>query len=256
MKWLCLIFCFVMVGCLKTSDQLRREKIVDTMSVQMKESQEMMANLNLRLQEFQEKATNFQGQVEELEHKQKELTTSQTKRINENLEQLNAQMSAMQKAVDQNSENLKALQEQVNSQKKFVSNVTKSLSGMTPAQSNISDLNKAIKLVDQRKYKEAKPLLNDLLTAKLGPAKKNKVYYHLGIVEYVEKDYEECLVLMSKIFTKWPKSSYAPKSLLYIARSFRDQGKKDEAKATYQTILKDYAKSRQASTAKKELNKI
>lgn len=256
MKWRYLVLCILFSGCLKTSEELRREKIVDTMSVQMKESQEMMANLNLRLQEFQEKAQNFQGQVEELEHKQKELTTSQTKRINENLEQLNAQMAAMQKAVDQNSADLKALQEQVNSQKKFVSKVTKSLSGIGAETSPVAMLDQGIKLVDQKKYKEAKPILSDLLNANLSAAKKNKLYYHLGLIEYAEKDYEECLVYMSKIFTKWPKSSYAAKSLLYIARSFRDQGKKDEAKASYQTLIKDYAGSKHAKIASAEIKKI
>lgn len=245
---------FIFSSCLKTSEELRREKIVDTMSVQMKESQAMMAELNTRLQEFQERATSFQGQVEELEHRQKELTTSQSKKINENLESLNAQIASLQRTVDNNEKTIRELGSEIHSQKKFVSKVTKSLSGMS--NSPIDQYNEAMKLMDQKKYQQALPLLEDLVSSNINAGKKNAVYYNLGLIKYDKKDYEQCLIYMSKIFTKWPRSSYAPKSLLYIARSFREQGKKDEAKASYNTLIKDYSKTSQAKAGSSEIKKL
>ena len=69
----------------------------------------------------------------------------------------------------------------------------------------------------------------------------------------MDKKYDDALVYFSKIYTNYPKSSFAPRSLLYIARCFNKLGKKDESKASYQELIDNYPKSSHAKTAKKEM---
>ncbi len=57
----------------------------------------------------------------------------------------------------------------------------------------------------------------------------------------------------SKVYTKYPKASLAPNSLLYIAKSLKKLGKKDEAKEAFQRCVDDYPGSNEAAEAKKEI---
>ena len=71
-------------------------------------------------------------------------------------------------------------------------------------------------------------------------------------MSYWNKQYDEALSYFSNIYNKWPKSSWAPRALLQIARTFKKQNKMDEAKATYSEIITNYPKSSEATKAKKE----
>ena len=50
----------------KTAEEIRREKLVDTMSVQMGESQKLNADSLIRLQELEERLNNIQGNIDTL----------------------------------------------------------------------------------------------------------------------------------------------------------------------------------------------
>ena len=112
----------------------------------------------------------------------------------------------------------------------------------------------AHKAFEANKQKKAKELyLQVLAEDKVNNAVKNHVFYNLGLLNYWSKKYDDALVYFSKIYTKYPKSSFAPASLLYIGRSFKNQNKTDEAKATFEELIKNYPKSRHAKSAQKEL---
>lgn len=109
-------------------------------------------------------------------------------------------------------------------------------------------------LVRANKYAEGRRELEALLDHKdLNAADNNKVLHGLGRVEFYTKNYEKALVYFSKIYTNYPRSSLAPSSLLFIARSLDRIGKKKESKEAYNQVIEEYSDNAAATEAKKEL---
>ncbi len=104
------------------------------------------------------------------------------------------------------------------------------------------------------KYAEAREELEALIDhSDLTPGDNNKVLYGLGKVEFFTGNAEKALVYFSKIFTKYPKASLAPGSLLFIGKSLKKLGKAEEAKQAFTKVVEDYKSSKEANEARKEL---
>ncbi|MDH4469198.1 MAG: tetratricopeptide repeat protein [Bacteriovoracaceae bacterium] len=107
------------------------------------------------------------------------------------------------------------------------------------------DFQSKISLVENQiksgKLDEAKALCESIIQdSAFSPGKHNQCRYKLGEVAYKKKNYDDALVYFSKIYTQWPKSTLAPESLFQIAKIFKDQGKKTEAKAAISKLEKEY----------------
>lgn len=238
-------------GCFKTAEEIEREKKVDQMSVQYDQSSKIIADLQLQVKELQNKLANATGQLEEIDHLQKEMSEKQKKTLEEYVSQLDAQVKLLILETKSQKSDIKKLQAEINKQKAYTKRVTKSLTKISSSQPTWENANK---LFEANKMSDAEAMYLEVLDAgKINAAQKNAVHYNLGLINYWNKKYEDSASFFSKIYTKWPKSSYAPKSLLYIARCFDKLGKKAEAKATYQELVKKYPKSNQAQKAKKEM---
>ncbi|NDD86069.1 hypothetical protein EBZ38_17555, partial [bacterium] len=87
----------------------------------------------------------------------------------------------------------------------------------------------------------------------LSQGDKNKLLHGLGKVEYFSGNLEKAMVYFSKIFTKYPKATLAPSSLLFIGRSLNKMGKKDEAKEAFKKVIEDYKDTKEANEARKEI---
>ena len=72
-------------------------------------------------------------------------------------------------------------------------------------------------------------------------------------IEYINKNFDNALIYFSKVYTKYPKSSFAPNALLHIGLTFKKQNKNDNALAAFKEVIKNYPKSSQANTAKNHL---
>jgi len=72
-------------------------------------------------------------------------------------------------------------------------------------------------------------------------------------VEFYTGHNDKALVYFSKIYTKYPRSSLAASSLLFIGRSLKKTGKTEEAKQAFQQVVDDYKGTKEANAAKKEL---
>ncbi len=113
---------------------------------------------------------------------------------------------------------------------------------------------KALGLIRKKRFKEAKDQLEAFIDNEdLTPGDKNKVLHGLGIIEFFNGSPEKAMVYFSKIYTKYPKASLAPSSLLYIGRSLGKMGKKDESKQAFQKVIEDYGGTKEANEAKNEL---
>lgn len=249
-----LVLLTLAVSCIKTAEQVQREKRMESISDQMKDSQGLLADLIGQIKDMQSQLDKTNGRLEELEHRQGKVNPEQLNKMNESLTLLQTQQQA-------ESTQLLQIQNELKEQRGFLEKVTASLGSMTkesakPAKKKSAkgDLAEALNLVSKNEYKEARSSLESLIDHEdLSPGDKNKVLHGLGRVEFFTKNYDKALVYFSKIYTKFPKSSLAPGSLLYIGKTLDKMGKKDEAKEAYAKVVEDYPSSKEAASAKKEI---
>ncbi|MBA2405364.1 MAG: tetratricopeptide repeat protein [Bdellovibrionales bacterium] len=252
MKFLSFFFLLVLtVSCIKTAEQVQRERRVESMSEQMRDSQGLVADMVSQMKDMQGQLDKLNGRMEEMEHKNKKLDPDAINKMNENVNLVKNQQEAQ-------GAQLLQIQNELKEQRAFIEKVTANLSNASsnkPQKKNAKEeLAQAINLVYKHDYKDARSELEPLIDhPDLSPGDKNKVFYNLGKVEYSTKNYEKGLVFFSKIFSNYPKSSLAPSSLLFIARCLKKMNKKEEAKEAFAKVIEDYADTSEAKEAKKEI---
>lgn len=247
------LFLLLLTSCFKTAEEIRREQEVDQRIAQ---SSKTIADLNETIQNLKQQIASTSGQIEEFDYKRQKNDQELNKTMSETMVQLTEQVKNL---VEENAEiktQLAKLQGDVSTQKKYIKNVTGSLSkiaGPTKS-SSTSKLQEAHSAFEKNNKKEAQELYNEVLAeGKINNAQKNHVYFNLGLLDYWNGKYNDAITYFSKIYTKWPRSSFSPRALLYIARSFDKQKKSAEAKAMYEELINKYPKSSHAKTAKKEV---
>lgn len=252
-----LSFCLLLalsVSCIKTAEQVNREKRIDSMNAQLADSQGLVADMVSQMKDMQNQLDKLNGKIEELEHKNKGANEESFGKVNESMAMMKAQQETQ-------GTQLQGIQTELKDQKAFLEKLMGSLSA---AQSNNnsksqkksakSDLAQGLSLIKSNDYSDAREILEGLIDHNdLSPGDQNKVLHGLGKVEYYTKNYEKGLVYFSKIYSKYPKASLAPSSLLFIGRSLDKMGKKPEAKEAFAKVIEDYAGSSEAKEAKKEL---
>lgn len=257
MKILLLASLFVFsTACIKTAEQVNREKRFDQVSSQVGDTQGLVADLVSQIKSMQTQLDRMNGRLEEMEHKQRgQVSAEQVNKMTETLNVMKTQQ-------DTDREQMTAIQTELKDQRAFLEKVTASLAAAKEApvtkkekkKSAKADLDKGLSLIKQNKYNEARVELESLIDHdELTPGDKNKVLHGLGKVEYYTGNHEKAMVYFSKIFTKFPKASLAPSSLLFIGKSLEKMGKKEEAKQAYQKVVEDYKGSKEANEARKEL---
>ncbi len=252
-KFFSLVFLLSLsTACIKTAEQVEREKRMENMSEQMKDSQGLLSDVLAQIKDMQQQLDRMNGKVEELEHRQGKINPDQLNKMNENMALIKTQQET------QNTQMLQ-IQTELKEQRAFLEKVTTSLaSAKEPARakkkSAKAELADAVALVRNNKYAEARSTLQDLSSNdELTPGDQNKITFNLGKVEFFTKNYDKAMVYFSKLYTKYPKSSLAAPSLLFIGKSLEKMGKKDEAKEAYNQVIEGYPDSKEAAEAKKEL---
>lgn len=252
MKFLGFFFLLVLsVSCIKTAEQVEREKRMESMSEQMKDSQGLVADMVSQMKDMQSQLDRLNGRLEEIEHRNKQLNPESINKMNEGLNVLKTQQ-------ENDSAQLLQIQNELKEQRGFIEKVTASLSAAAAPKaqkkSAKNELNHALELIKKDAYAEARTELEGLIDHKeLTPGDHNKVLFGLGKVEYYTKNYDKSLVYFSKIYSRYPKSSLAPSSLLFIGRNLEKMGKKEEAKEAFLKVTEDYAGTKEAKDAKREL---
>jgi TolA-binding protein len=242
-------------SCFKTAEEIRRDKKVDEMIGQ---SASLTAELQMKMNELQNKLASTSGQIEEIDYKATTNNQETTKTLSQTIASLSEQVKILNKENSDNKAEIQKIQSELDAQKKYVSKLTGTLNKIAgPSKSSsgskIQDAHKAFEKNDQ---KEATKLYEQVLAeGKINNRQKNHVRYNLGLMSYWNKKYDDALSYFSSIYTKWPKSSWAPRALLQIARTFKKQNKKAEANATYDEIIQKFASSSEAKKAKEEKGK-
>ncbi|MGK0367314.1 MAG: TolA-binding protein [Thermoproteota archaeon] len=242
-------------SCLKSTEDLQREKLVVQLDRQMKDSQKIIADMTVKLKDFEQKVSTVNGQIETIEHESGQSKEKNKLSQAQKILELNEKIKYLELKITNNQNNIKSLDDNIKKQKVFFKKINKSLNTITQAPKSAykKDLSSALKNLRKNKYKKAKGLFESILLEKISNADRNKAYHGLGIISYNQKRYEDTTIYMSKIYTKWPKSSKAASSLFYIAKAFKAQKKSDEAKQLFTELISKYPKSPEAKKAKKEI---
>ncbi len=226
-----------LTGCLKTAEQVKREQRFEAMSEQLSESQNIVADLTVMLKNFQAQIDSLNGKVEEIQKAQKEVSGSDLKAMNESLNLMKGQLEVIQKKTDSQEQELKE-------QRQFIEKVTDKLGKMgsasAPKKNSKASIQEARKLMSKKKWGDARSILEDIIADGSNPADVNKALFAMGEIEFNQKNWEKSLVFFSKIYTKYPKSSLAPASLLHIGKALNQLGKKDEASQAFTELRANY----------------
>jgi TolA-binding protein len=231
-----------LTGCLKTAEQIRREQRVESLSQELADSQNIVADLTVMLKNLQSQIDTLNGRVEELQQGQKVVQSVDLKGMSENVTVLKQQLEAL--TITQTAQS-----EEIKQQRVFIEKVTNKLGKISTPSENAQknpkeEIQAALKLVGRKKWKEARQSLETLVDSpNLTAADVNKVYHGLGLVEFGQKNWEKSLVFFSKIYTKYPKSSLAPSSLLYIGKALDQLGKKEESNQAFKELKSQYPQS-------------
>lgn len=245
-----------LTSCFKTAEQIRREKVVDNMEQELKQSAKIIAELTTRVQTLQNGQMQATGKIEEINHLQETKSLEQQKTTENILNQINEQVQVLIENDKRNQKKISNLDKEVSSLRNYIKSVSGTLTKIagptkSSSQNKLQDAHRAF---EKNKQDEAAKLYKEcLVEGKINARQRNHVYYNLGLMDYWNKRYDSALVSFSKIYTKSPKSSWAPKALIYLARTFKKQKKQDEALATYSELIKKYPKTSEAKKAKKEM---
>ena len=254
---------FLVTGCFKSAEEIRREKMVDKMSEQLEQSSRLVATLTQQVTDLQSRLDSTSGQLEEIGYKTSTSQQETQETFSQTTAQLAEQVNALKMDVQKNKMSMLSINESLSAQKKYLDKINKtlaSLGGMggvssdSSTKSSLSTIETAHKAFEKNQQTKAKDLyLKALSEDKVSASQKNHIWHNLGLLDYWNKRYDDAAVWFSKVYTKYPKSSWAPRSLLYIARCFKKNKKMDEAKATYAQLIKEYPSSKYVTTANEEM---
>jgi len=242
----------LLTSCFKTAAELKRERDIDS---QLTQSSRIIAELTSQVSELKGGLASNSGQLEEYDHRSKTNAEVQQVNFSQTVAQLSEQVKVLIEDNKLTQSQVAALSQDVKKQQNFIKKVTGTLSTMSSTpKTGKSLLNQAHKNFEKNHLTKAMPMYERVLSEnKINNSQKNHVYFNLGYIKFHKKKYEEAKVYFSKIYTKYPKSSYAPRSLLYLARTFKKQNKTDVSSALFDELIAKFPKSKQAIIAKKEM---
>ena len=241
------LIAFTFQSC-KTAEQIKREKLVDTMAFQIKETQTLNAGRTVKMQQIEDLLTKLQGRLEQSVYSQKQAQEIEIRKIESDVAVLKENFATMQNQMDKISRDL-------TEQKQYINKVLKLLKTATAPP--LTPYNKAMSSYRKKQYTKAKPLLLKLLNnKKIKGNKRARVYHNLGMVSFIKKDYQKALVYFSKLYTNYPKASYNSNGLLYLGKSFQKLKQIEQARQTFKELIEKYPKSSSAKNAKKILKKL
>jgi TolA-binding protein len=208
---------------------------------------------------LQEEVTQLRGALEESNHKN---------RPEQHVKPLQEEIALLKTRLTNQEESLTTLKAQSDEQKKYLEQVLATLEKLNleltkdTKKSKKKDSNKLATLKDAnllfkaKKLPEAKEQYQDILGAAKKAAEKAEAIHYLGIISYLEKDYDAAIAHLSTLFNDYPKSSFLSSGMLVLAKCFQKNKMKAESKQTLDELISRFPKAREAKEAKELLSKL
>jgi TolA-binding protein len=254
-----LLAIFVLSGC-KTTEDIRREQMVDNLSLQMVQNQQMTAEATVRLQALEERLGLLTGQVEEQEYQ----TIQENQR---QLKELGERMNLIETNNRNTQRELEAIKTQLNEQKKFLDELMKTLNtltqnrqqrgggatGGTPA--NLYD--EAMEDYTRGRYAQARPKLERLLNEnRVRGNQRSRTLHNLGMIAFMDKKDELAQVYFSRLITEHAQAGQVRNGMLFLGKSFQRSGMKTEARQILEELVRQFPDANQVAEARKILSSL
>ncbi len=249
-----LLSLLLLIGC-KSTEEIRREKLVDAMSIQMNQGQKISADLSIRIQNIEEQLSAFQGSLETSDHQKTQKFQSYGERI-QALEEL---VESLNTNINEKDKTLQSIDDRLKKQDQFIKEILSTLKSGSKAKKTakkVSPYQEAMTNYKKGRYKEARPQLENLLEGKLSNKGKARVMHNLGMIAFMQKRDQDALTYFSKLFTEQPNSLYNANGLIHLAKTFDRLGQKDQAKETLKEMLNRFPKHHRAKIAEDLLKKL
>jgi len=235
--------CMIALSSCKSTEEIQRQEMFNQMAIQLEANNRLTAELVSRVSDIETQVNTITGKVEESQYKNEQLVKENVNKISEN-------MSAISEKLKLNDAELSKAKSKLNQQNKYIKKINSTIS--SAAGSNASLYDQAMSNYKRGRYSTAQKQLATVINdKKIKGNKKARALHNLGIIHFMKKRYDNSLSYLSRIITEHGKSAYVKNALLHIGKSFRGQGKTNEANAAFKRILSKYPKSKQAKEAKK-----
>lgn len=260
------MFCLVIFSSCKTQEDVRREREVETLNEEIQQTKKTAVSSNSRFSSIEEQISQLTGKIEEAYH--------QRAQEQKELQNLQEKITRLEEAHAKQVEYLKALTEKVNNQSGYIEEVIETLAKLSDKSGEKSSTKKKVDEVndndknssDKSSTPPAITLQNGIKEYKAGSfesaedifkqiinnekaKKKSKegALYHLGLIEFKNRNFNDAKAYFSKFFSEYPDSTYAPSALLHLAKTFNSLKMKEEAKMTLEELNSRFPKSKETS---------
>lgn len=248
---------FLTVSSCKTTEDIQREQMVDNLSLQVVEGQKLSASTSSRLERMEEKINALQGQIETSGHQGQE-------NLNKELEAIKTDIASLKEENNTNHQEFKLIKNKLEEQDNFLKEVISTLEKMEGKKARGKKKVKekgnlyqtALKNYRSGKYKASFDQFHDILKGRFDYKQKAHALHNIGMIEFMNKNFNQAIVLFSKLYSQYPKAPYVKNGLLFMGKSFQKINKKNEAKETYKQLIRLFPQSKQARDAKNILSKI
>lgn len=259
-KILFLALVLSLVGC-KTTEDIRREQMVDNISLQMVQNQQMTAEATVKLNAIEERLGLLTGQVEVQEYQTMQQTQTDLTALKERMDAIETQNRATQSELDR-------IKAQLTEQKKFMDELLKTLSTLTQKKSTSAGAGKSASSSDSLyeqamddyksgRYAQSRVKLEQLLNAnQVKGNQRSRTLHNLGMIAWIEKQDDKAQVYFSKLLTEHADSPQARNGMLFLGKSFHRSKQTNEAKQILEELIKRFPDANQVKEAKALLAKI
>jgi tol-pal system protein YbgF len=119
-----------------------------------------------------------------------------------------------------------------------------------------ADYQKAYKLLEQKKYKEAVAAFQGYLKKYPSGSYRDNAYYWSGEANYVNQDSKAALADFQTVVEKFPKSDKVPGALLRIGSIQIDAGDRKKGESILNRVVKEFPDTTAARAAQKRLERL
>lgn len=266
---LIIVVTLIISGC-TTDEDIKRQQMLDNLATQMVQNQKMTAEQMIRLQNVEERMGILRGSMEDAGHTRQQVVEKRINELKDALSNLQTDQAEAQKKIlliETNAtqqkrylDKLLATLTQINSKiessgskrSRSTRSKKKGRSGQkqTPFQKALRDYRNA-------KYARAKSQFLDLINdKKIKGNQRARLIHNLGMSEYMLGNCDKAIVYYSKLFTQFPDAPFNPNGLLFLGKCFNKLDRQEEAKQSYDELIKRYPKAKQAKEATKLLKKL
>ncbi len=260
-----LLLVFMTSGCIRTSEDIRLDKEMGDLQTKVDlNNQQINEKLDTEIQNIRKnqvdmlsKLGNNGDDIKDLRNRV-DILQHRLNNLRQDLDLFTTTGGTLNTSIEQRLSALEASMTAVEAWMSFSSAYGKKTASHhteTAAKRSVRSIDDAVKLFQNKKFEEAKPIFERY--ARDGTTvQKIRAIFYLGETAYREKDYKTAIANYGIIVEKYPDSPLIKSAYYRIGKSFVKLGDKKKATLFFEEIISRYPKDKLSKDAGKELKKL